>query len=169
MVVDVRALLDSGGFGQGIGRIGGVLLSDEEVQLAWRLQDAGLSVRYDSRIVVFHQIQASRLHPAWLLSRLYWQGASTVMTRRMLRHGDDVWRELPRRLAVALLFAPAALLPRHSTWALAPRWRWFYAAGFVRAALGWRAAEAARRIATPKRGRPPPRASHAAIPRAPMT
>jgi len=34
-----------------IGRIGEALLSDEEVQLAWRLQDAGLSVRYDSGIV----------------------------------------------------------------------------------------------------------------------
>ena len=48
MVVHVTSLLDAGGFGRGIGRIGGVLLSDEDVQLAWRLQDAGLSARYDS-------------------------------------------------------------------------------------------------------------------------
>ncbi len=61
------------------------LLSDEEVQLAWRLQDAGYSVRYNSRIVVRHQIQATRLTPAWLLSRLYWQGVSTVLTRRPAR------------------------------------------------------------------------------------
>jgi glycosyltransferase involved in cell wall biosynthesis len=149
MVVHVPSLLAGGGFGQGIGRIGNALLSDEEVQLAWRLQDGGLSVRYDSRIVVFHQIQASRLNPGWLLKRLYWQGASTVLTRRLLRDGGSVWRELPRRMAVALLFAPAALWPRSSTRLLAARWRGAYAAGFVRAALGWRVADAARRIARP--------------------
>lgn len=147
MVVHVPSLLRSGGFGQGIGRIGGALLSDEEVQLAWRLQDSGLSVRYDSRIVVFHQIQARRLNPGWLLSRLYWQGASTVLTRRLLLYRGEIWRELPRRCLVALLFAPAALVPRDSTRWLAVRWRWAYAAGFVRAAFGWGAAASARRIA----------------------
>ena len=150
MVVHVASLLHTGGFGQGIGRIAGVLLSDEDIQLAWRLQDSGLSARYDSRIVVFHQIQASRLTPDWLLSRLYWQGASTVLTRRLLDDGGAVWRELPRRLVVATLFAPACLWPRASTALLAVRWRWAYAAGFVRAALGWGAAAAARRIARPE-------------------
>ena len=147
MTVHVPSLLNSGGFGCGIGRIGGTLLSDEEVQLAWRLQDAGLSVRYDSRIVVFHQIQARRLNPDWLLSRLYWQGASTVLTRRLLRYRAAIWRELPRRCLVAAVCAPAALLPRRSTWLLGARWRWAYAAGFIRAAFGWRATQAARRIA----------------------
>jgi len=146
MIVHVPTLLAAGGFGTGIGRIGTALLSDEEVQLAWRLQDAGLSARYDSRIVVFHQIQARRLNPGWLLSRLYWQGASTVLTRRLLRAPASVWRELPRRLVITVLFAPFALWPRSSPRCLAPRWRWAYAAGFVRAALGWRATEAARQV-----------------------
>ena len=156
MIVHVPSLLGTGGFGCGIGRIGGVLLSDEEVQLAWRLQDSGLSARYDSRIVVFHQIQARRLNPEWLLSRLYWQGASTVLTRRLLNNPDAVWRELPRRLLVAALYAPAALVPAASTRFLAVRWRWAYASGFVRAALGWRVTDAARRIAlTPSLASPP--------------
>jgi hypothetical protein len=113
-----------------------MLLSDEEVQLAWRLQAAGYSARYDSRIVVQHQIQAARLTPSWLLSRLYWQGVSTVLTRRRLGLSLEVWRELPRRLAVAAVLAPAGLVSRHSPWLLACRWRLAYAAGFVRAALG---------------------------------
>ena len=145
MVVHVASLLDTGGFGTGAGRVAGMLLSDEDVQVAWRLQDAGLSARYDSRIVAFHQIQANRLNPAWLLSRLYWQGVSTVLTRRLLRDNGAVWRELPRRLLVASLFAPVALWPRSSTRFLASRWRRAYAAGFIRAALGWRATGAARR------------------------
>jgi glycosyltransferase involved in cell wall biosynthesis len=147
MIVHVQSLLDAGGFRTAIGRIGGALLSDEEVQLAWRLQDAGRSVRYDSRIVVFHQIQATRLNPGWLLRRLYWQGASTVLTRRLLKQGGQVWRELPRRLLVATLLAPAGIWPNDSPRLIALRWRRAYAAGFVRAALGWRVTEAARAAA----------------------
>jgi glycosyltransferase involved in cell wall biosynthesis len=143
MVVHVLSLLAAGGFGGAVGRYGHSLLSDEEVQLAWRLQDAGYSVRYDSRIVVYHQIQARRLQPDWLLSRLYWQGASTVLTRRLLHQPETVWRELPRRLAVMVLCAPALLVPRRSTWLLAARWRLAYAIGFIRAALGWRVTQAA--------------------------
>ncbi|HYZ24986.1 MAG TPA: glycosyltransferase, partial [Rhodopila sp.] len=148
MVVHVLSLLAAGGFGGAVGRYGQSLLSDEEVQLAWMLQDAGHSVRYDSSITVYHQIQARRLDPTWLLSRLYWQGASTVLTRRMLDQPHRVWRELPRRMAVLLLLGPAALIPRRSTLLLAARWRVAYAAGFVRAALGWDPAEAAEAAAT---------------------
>jgi glucosyl-dolichyl phosphate glucuronosyltransferase len=150
MVVHVLSLIAAGGFGAAIGRYGQTLLSDEEVQLAWMLQNAGYSVRYDSRITVHHQIQVKRLDPEWLLSRLYWQGASTVLTRRLLREPDSVWRELPRRLLVAGLLAPACLVPRHSTALLAARWRVAYAAGFIRAAIGWHATEAAiKRAAVP--------------------
>jgi GT2 family glycosyltransferase len=136
MVVHVPALRTVGGFGSQAGRVGKVLLSDEEVQLAWRLQAAGYSVRYDSRIVVEHQIQAARLTPRWLLSRLYWQGISTVLTRRLLGQAGAVWHELPRRLALAVLLMPLGLLPRDSPWLVPYRWRLAYAAGFVRSAIG---------------------------------
>ena len=135
MVVDVQALLQAGGFGGNLGRHGTTLLSDEEVQLAWRLQDAGYSVRYDSGIVVHHQIQATRFRPEWLLARLYWQGFSTVLTRKTLGYRGAVWKELPRRLLVALLCAPLALIPKSSPTLMAPRWRLAYAAGFLKAVL----------------------------------
>ena len=106
-------------------------------------------MRYDSRIVVHHQIQARRLDPAWLLARLYWQGASHVLTARLLHQPDTVWRELPRRLVVGLLLAPFGLIPRHSTRLLGARWRLAYAAGFIRAAFGWRATAAAIHDAAP--------------------
>src|SRR3984885_3431598 len=136
MVVHVPTLLAMGGFGGQSGRVGKALLSDEDVQLAWRLQAAGHSARYDSRIVVQHQIQAERLTPRWLLSRLYWQGVSTVLTRRLLGQSAAVWRELPRRFAVAVLLAPFGLMPRRSTYLVPCRWRLAYAVGFVRSALG---------------------------------
>lgn len=136
MAVHTATLRAVGGFGRDSGRQGAALLSDEEVQLAGTLQDAGHSVRFDSRIVVHHQIQATRLTPPWLLSRLYWQGISTVRTRRLLGRGRAVWRELPRRLAVALLLAPTAALPRDSARLIGCRWRLAYACGFIRGALG---------------------------------
>jgi glycosyltransferase involved in cell wall biosynthesis len=145
MTVHVLSLLAIGGFGTEAGRYGRSLLSDEEVQIAWKLQDGGHSVRYDSRIVVQHQIQASRLTPEWLLARLYWQGASTVLTRRMLGAPRSVWRELPRRVVVALLCAPFYLMPTRSTHCIAARWRLAYAAGFLRTALGWQPRKAATR------------------------
>ena len=137
LVVHVLSLLAAGGFGGANGRYGDSLLLDEEVQLAWTLQDAGYSVRYDSRITVHHQIQARRLDPVWLLSRLYWQGASTVLTRRLLQQPERVWRELPRRVVVAVLLAPTCLVPSRSTFLLTARWRWAYAFGFIKAAMGW--------------------------------
>ena len=140
LVVHVASLREIGGFPDAIGRCGRTLLSDEDVQVAWRLQEAGGTARYDSRIVVHHQIQPARLTPRWLLSRLYWQGVSTVITRRLLRHSEAVWTELPRRLAVALLCAPAGLVPATSCRLLPARWRLAYAAGFVCAALAPRVA-----------------------------
>ncbi len=147
MVVNVAALLETGGFRAAVGRYGSALLSDEEVQLAWRLQNSGLSARYDPRIVVRHQIAKERLTPAWLLRQLYWQGASSVVTRRLLGEGASIWQALPRRLAVAVLFAPAALIPETSPVLIGARWRQAYSAGFIRAALGWQAAAAAKRLA----------------------
>jgi glucosyl-dolichyl phosphate glucuronosyltransferase len=41
ITVHAPTLLAAGGFGTTVGRRGDTLLSDEEVQLAWRLQDAG--------------------------------------------------------------------------------------------------------------------------------
>lgn len=141
MVVNIAAMRTVGGFGATAGRVGDKLLSDEDVLLAWQLRAAGWPVRYDSRIVVHHQIQAARLTPEWLLRRLYWQGISTVMTRRMLRQGP-IWREMPRRLVVAAACAPVGLLPRRCSWLIGARWRLAYALGFIRAALGRRAAAA---------------------------
>lgn len=138
VTVRVPVLLAAGGFGTKVGRQGDILLSDEEVQLAWRLQNEGQSARYDLRIVVYHHIQRLRLTPAWLLKRLYWQGVSTVISRRLLGHPGEVWRELPRRLLVALTCAPATLCRRDSPDWIGWRWRFAYARGFIRAAFRWR-------------------------------
>jgi glycosyltransferase involved in cell wall biosynthesis len=136
MIVERAALLDAGGFSPRLGRRGGLLLSNEEVHLAWRLQDAGRSVRYDPRILVRHRIPAQRLTVRWLLARLYWQGVSNALTDRMLAGPHRVLRNMPRRALVAALFAPAWLAPRGSAWLIGLRWRLAYSLGYLRGALG---------------------------------
>ena len=135
MVVRRSVLLESGGFNEFAGRTGNVLLSDEDVQLAWRLQNAGHLVFYESRITVRHHIQPSRLNPKWLLSRLYWQGASTVFTKRLLGEHWSIYTQLTRRAVVCLLLLPGLLVSRNSTKFLSFRWRLAYSLGFVAAAL----------------------------------
>jgi glycosyltransferase involved in cell wall biosynthesis len=135
MAVQRLPLLEAGGFPEHLGRFAGLLLSDEDVQVAWQLQDRGYRAWYDSRIVVRHQIQGRRMNPAWLLDRLYWQGMSTVATRRSLGYARDVWRAFPRRLAVELVCLPTTLVPGNSPRLMAPRWRLAYARGFTRMAL----------------------------------
>jgi GT2 family glycosyltransferase len=147
MVLHRPALRRAGGFRTEIGRHGPSLLSDEEVQLAWALQSLGYSVRHEPSVLVRHQIQAARLTPPWLLRRLFWQGASTVVTRRVLGERRNVWAALPRRLAAAAVFAPTALIPARSPRLIAARWRLAYSAGFVAAALGWGPSRAARQAA----------------------
>jgi len=131
MILRRDTMLEHGGFDEALGRHGLVLLSDEDVQLAWRLQDAGLSTIYDSRVVVRHSIQAKRLTPEWLITRLYWQGISAVRTRLMLGQTALVRRELLRRLFVEASTLPFAwIIPKRSTRFMALRWRHAYASGF---------------------------------------
>ena len=136
-IVLAEAARAIGGFSERVGRIGDILLSDEETLLTHLLCRAGHTTWYDSRILVHHQIQAHRLEPRWLLSRMYWQGASSVMSDRASDRRAAVTRALPRRLLVAVLLAALAVVPRNSTWLMPLRWRRAYAAGFTRAALGW--------------------------------
>lgn len=136
LIVHVPSVLRLGGFWTG--RNGEMLLSDDEVQLATRMRRAGLATWFDSRIVVHHHIPAARLTPGWLLARMYWQGISAVITRRLLGRRGDVWRELPRRIAVAVLFLPFWAVPVSVPALIAFRWRAAYATGFIRAALWWR-------------------------------
>jgi len=142
MVVQRQPLLEIGGFDECVGRFGNKLLSDEDVQVSWKLQDRGYSAWYDSRIVVRHQIQGSRMNPEWLIDRLYWQGASTVSTRRMLGESGKVWRELPRRLLVEAVTGLAGLVPKNSTWLIPLRWRLAYA----RDSPAWRSPASRRSV-----------------------
>ena len=137
MVVERAALLAAGGFDERLGRQPGLLLSDEDVQLAWRLQQGGRSARHDGRLVVHTASRRGASRRSGCCERLYWQGVSTVATRRLLGRPDLVWREFPAG-------SPSGSCARRrrrwrrrdGTRLLALRWRHAYARGFTRMALG---------------------------------
>jgi glycosyltransferase involved in cell wall biosynthesis len=134
MIVRKDALLAVGGFSRHAGRRGRALLSDEDVELAGKLARDGQLLMFDSRLLVWHRIQANRLKPAWLLSRLYWQGFSTVLTRRSAGRPMG-FPELLRRMLVFTVFLPWALVARNSPRGLPLRWRFAYSAGVLRGTL----------------------------------
>jgi glycosyltransferase involved in cell wall biosynthesis len=135
MAFDTAALRAIGGFPEGLGRVGTRLLSGEESLVLRRLAASGGAIRYDPAVAVRHSIQANRLTPGWLVERLYWQGVSEVVLRRLLGNGASAWRAAPRRAAVALALLPLRLLPKASPLLIDWRWRQAYAQGFLRGLL----------------------------------
>ena len=126
------AALDAiGGFPENLGRIGRRLLSGEEVEVLDRLRATGHRVVYDGSVTVRHSIQAERLVPGWLLSRLHWQGATDALRDR--RHGKA--RRAPGAAAKLLLQAPLLLVPARATSLLRARCGAAYNLGYLRGAL----------------------------------
>jgi GT2 family glycosyltransferase len=121
-----------GGFPEELGRVGNRLLSGEEVEVLDRLRARGRRIFYDGRVTVRHSIQAERLRPAWLLSRLHWQGATDALRDR--RRGAA--RRAPMAAAKLAVQAPLLLWPAHSPSLLRARCGAAYNLGYLRGALG---------------------------------
>jgi GT2 family glycosyltransferase len=126
-----KDLLAVGGFPEELGRVGDRLLSGEEEEVLTRLQARGGRVFYNGAVTVRHSIQASRLQPSWLVSRLHWQGATDALRDR--RRG---WpRRAPGAAAKLLLQAPLLAWPRGSSALLRARCGAAYNLGYLRGTL----------------------------------
>ncbi len=121
-----------GGFPEALGRIGSRLLSGEEVEVVGRLRAGGYRAFYDGAAAVRHSIQRERLRPAWLLSRLLWQGATDALRDRRSRAGKDRTLGAAARLAVQ---APLLLWPAASPALLRARCGAAYNLGYLRGRL----------------------------------
>ncbi len=126
-----------GGFPEALGRIGDRLLSGEEVEVVARLRASGHRAFYDGAIAVRHSIQRERLHPAWLLSRLLWQGATDALRdrRRPRPVGDRGVRRALGAAARLALQAPLLLWPSASPALLRARCGAAYNLGYLRGRL----------------------------------
>lgn len=65
-----------GRYNTSLGRKGSSLLSREESDICYKIEQSGGSVFYSPDAVVRHKIHPSRLSEAWFKKRMYWEGRS---------------------------------------------------------------------------------------------
>jgi glucosyl-dolichyl phosphate glucuronosyltransferase len=97
-------LLDIGGFSEGLGRVGGSLISGDDSLVTSRVLDAGLGASFDPAFKVYHKISRERLRISWILRRTFWEGVSEI---RICRSRG---LPLPRRLRPLKLIASLPIL-----------------------------------------------------------
>jgi glucosyl-dolichyl phosphate glucuronosyltransferase len=73
-----RAVIDAGLFQENLGRIGRLLLSNEELLVTRRIRDLGYTVVYDPKVEMHHRVHAERVSQSWLRRRIYWQVLSDL-------------------------------------------------------------------------------------------
>lgn len=101
-----RAAFDAVGvFAPCLDRRGDLLLSNGDIEMCYRVEQAGHEVVYAPRASVQHLIRGDRLSPSWFASRAYWQGRSQALFERMHRGRVHLLRKLPYRALRALVSA----------------------------------------------------------------
>ena len=68
-----------GDFNPQLGRSKGCLLSNEELDIFYRIAKADLNVFYASNALLYHRIPPERTEKRWIIERTYWQGVSDVV------------------------------------------------------------------------------------------
>lgn len=92
-----RAFLEQvGGFDLKLGRVGKVLLSNEELRMTELALELGWQVAYLPTALVAHNIAPERLNRAWFLNRGWWQGISECYREQLA--GRAGWQQLGRGL-----------------------------------------------------------------------
>ena len=68
----------AGMFNPRLGRIKKSLLSNEEKELFYRIDQMGLKTRYTPKAIIYHRVPEDRLQPDWIVKRYFGQGLSKV-------------------------------------------------------------------------------------------
>ena len=80
-----RAVFDQiGMFDCKLGRKKRNLLSNEELEVFWRVNQVGLKVIYNPKALLYHQIPIERTNKEWVFARYYWQGISSIVFDQLL-------------------------------------------------------------------------------------
>lgn len=80
-----RAAFDQiGVFNLGLGRKKKNLLSNEESEVFWRVNQTGLRVIYTPKALLHHRIPHERTRKEWVLARYYWQGISSIVFDQLI-------------------------------------------------------------------------------------
>jgi len=89
-------------FSTAFGRKGRSLLSNEEIELCYRLEQRGRRILYVPAAVVHHAIHSDRLTVDWFRRRFYWQGKSEAYFD-LVHHGRRFVAERVMQLARAAI------------------------------------------------------------------
>lgn len=90
-----RAFLESvGGFDPNLGRVGNILLSNEELMMTELALKQGWQVAYLPEALVAHNVAIDRLARSWFLQRGWWQGISECYRERL--NDRSGWKQFPR-------------------------------------------------------------------------
>jgi hypothetical protein len=92
-----RAVSEAGLFPENLGRIRGLLLSNEELLVTKRIRDLGYTVFYDPKIEMHHRVHPDRVSQSWLRRRVFWQVLSDLFVDdppQSCRADDDIRRVL---------------------------------------------------------------------------
>jgi glycosyltransferase involved in cell wall biosynthesis len=73
-------LLEAGLFNENLGRVGKLLLSNEELAVTEKIRRLGYSVIYNPAIEMHHKVHADRLNQAWIRRRVMWQVISDLFS-----------------------------------------------------------------------------------------
>lgn len=68
-----------GYFDPSLGRTGTSLLSMEEIELCYRIENAGFDIVYTPEAIVNHKVHEERLTKEWVEQRAYWEGISAAL------------------------------------------------------------------------------------------
>ena len=77
-----EALREAGLFPEHLGRIGRLLLSNEELSVSEKIRELGYAALYNPKIIVHHRVHAERASQAWLRRRVFWQVISDLFAER---------------------------------------------------------------------------------------
>jgi len=73
-------LLEVGLFNENLGRVGKLLLSNEELTVTEKIRKLGYSVVYNPVIEMHHKVHVDRLNQAWMRRRVMWQVISDLFS-----------------------------------------------------------------------------------------
>ena len=88
------ALETIGGFDEGLGRIGSLLLSNEELVVTRKILDLGFRSYYTPRARVMHRVRGARATQQWVRQRACWQIVSDLLANNERLNDRQCWSEL---------------------------------------------------------------------------
>ena len=92
-------------FPTNLGRVGDVLLSNEELIICRKITAAGFRIIFASEAVIHHKIQPERLTKQWFYHRTYWQGRSdAILDEEIGANCSEVIRSLIHQFVSASTF-----------------------------------------------------------------